>query len=152
MGCWVPATRCRVPRPLTLGEEINSHMKTHTTNIIAFSIMVLLYSIPLLIGGIWSQAYIKHHSDKPGMNEIRAIAKENNLKHTEVGNALRPPREIGLRALVSVLVGQTVFLGFTLGLFELLRRFTSRFSKQTNKRAQQRGAGYPPQGVGSPNP
>ncbi len=126
----------------SFGGERNYLMKRQTTDLIAFFLMVVIYSTPLFLGGVWSQAYIKRHSDKPGISEIRQIAKENNLSHSEVGIALRSPRGMDLRVFVSILVGQSIFLGFTLGLFWLIRRLMARFSKPPYTRIQPSSAGY----------
>ena len=126
-------------------------MSRKYTDIIAFLILALVYSLPLYGGMMWSQSYIQRNADKPGMAEIRRIAQENNLKHSEVSNALRPPRKGGM-PYVRIFMMQSVFIGFTLGLFAFLRRITSRFSKQKIDGAQQAGPAYPPQGVGSADP
>ena len=121
-------------------------MSRKYTDIIAFLILALVYSLPLYGGMMWSQSYIQRNADKPGMAEIRRIAQENNLKHSEVSNALRQPRKGGL-PFIRIFMLQAIFLGFTLGLFAFLRRITSRFSKQEINGAQQGVAPYGAQGA-----
>ena len=96
-------------------------MSNKYANLLAFLLVVLVYSLPLYGGIIWSQSYIKKNADKPGLAEIRKIAQENNLKHSEVSNALRPPRT-GASPLLIIMVGQAIVVGLTLGLFGFFRR------------------------------
>ena len=124
-------------------------MSNKYVNLLAFLIVVLVYSLPLYGGMIWSQSYIKKNADKPGLAEIRKIAQENNLKHSEVSNALRPPRK-GAPPLLGIMAGQAILVGFTLGLFGFIRRIISGFSKQKTNGAQQGVAGYGAQSAPSP--
>ena len=126
-------------------------MSNKYVNLVAFLMVVVVYSLFLYGGMLWSQTYVKNNADKPGLAEIRIIAQENNLKHSEVSNALRPPHK-GAPPIVPIMMGQVMLVGITLGLFGLFRRITMRFSKQNIYGAQQGGPGYPPQGVGSPDP
>ena len=119
-------------------------MSNKYVNLLAFLIVVLVYSLPLYGGMIWSQSYIKKNADKPGLAEIRKIAQENNLKHSEVSNALRPPRK-GAAPLIGIMAGQAVLVGFTLLIFGFIRRIISGLSKQKTNGAQQGVAGYAPQ-------
>ena len=116
-------------------------MSNRYANLIAFLLVVLVYSIPLYGGIIWSQSYIKKNADKPGLAEIRNIAHENNLKHSEVSNALRPPRT-GASPLLKIMAGQAILVGLTLGLFGFFRRLISRLSGQNTNAAQQGVAPY----------
>ena len=126
-------------------------MSNKYANLLAFLLVVLVYSLPLYGGIFWSQSYIKKNADKPGLAEIQKIAQENNLKHSEVSNALRPPRT-GASPLLRIMAGQAVLVGLTLGLFGFIRRLIFRLSGQNTKDAQQAGAEYPPQSVGSSDP
>ena len=54
-------------------------MRNRYANLIAFLLVVLIYSLPLYGGIIWSQSHIKNNADKPGLAEIRKIVQENNL-------------------------------------------------------------------------
>ena len=123
-------------------------MSNKITNLIAFLLVVLIYSLPLYGGIIWSQSYIRNIADKPGIAEIRKIAQENNLKHSEVANALRPTLT-GDSPLLKIMAVQAILVGLTLGLFDLIRRLISRISGQNNGGAQQGVPPYVAQGAPS---
>ncbi len=70
--------------------------------------------------------------DKPGIAEIRAIAEENNLNYREVSSALKGPADQKIN-LPKIILSQTITIGFTLGVFVLIRKLVSRFIKHKMK-------------------
>ena len=58
-------------------------MSNKYANLLAFLLVVLVYSLPLYGGIFWSQSYIKKNADKPGLAEIQKIAQENNSRRLQ---------------------------------------------------------------------
>jgi hypothetical protein len=106
-------------------------MKRTHINLIAFAILVLGWSLAL-VGIVHGLTYYSERhpaKDKPGYSEIRTIAQENHLTHREVASAVRNPQDLKPHFL-KIVLSQTITMGFTLGLFVLIRKVVSRFTEQ----------------------
>ena len=106
-------------------------MKHSKTNLIAFAILVLGWSLVLsgLVHGL-SKYALKHPAkDKPGYSEIRTVAKEYNLTQREVKAAVRDIKGHEPN-LPEIIISNTITMGFTLGLFVLIRKLVSRFTER----------------------
>lgn len=100
------------------------------TNLIAYALHVLAWSLVLsgIVYGLMAFSIQHPARDKPGYAEIRAIAQEYSLSPRDVAKAVRPvpSRRFFLPA---ILVFQSISIGFTLGLFLLIRKGVARFTE-----------------------
>ena len=106
-------------------------MKRTHINLIAFAILVLGWSLALvgIVHGLTYYSQRHPAKDKPGYSEIRTIAQENHLTHREVASAVRNPQDLKPHFL-KIVLSQTITMGFTLGLFVLIRKVVSRCTEQ----------------------
>jgi len=107
-------------------------MKLTKTNLIAYLIFVLAWSLILYGIVIGIAKYAKQHppADKPGFSEIRAIAEENDLTQGEVATALRAPVTADVQDLIRIILSQAISIGFTVGVFSLIRKQVSRYTEK----------------------
>ena len=126
-------------------------MKHANTNLIAFAILVLTWSLTLYGFVHWATKYANRHphKEKPGLSEIRSIAQENNLTYREVSAAVKTPKDRIIN-LPKIILSQTISIGFTLGVFALIRKLVARFTERKN--AQQGVPGYRRQSAPQPKP
>jgi hypothetical protein len=113
---------------MTLGKRNN--MKNRKTNLIAYAVFVLAWSLILYGFIISATQYSSSHpkEDKPGISEIRTIAEENNLKYRDVSSALKGPADYKIN-LPKIILSQTIAIGFTLGIFVLIRKLVAKFTE-----------------------
>ena len=104
-------------------------MKLTKTSLISFAILVLGWSFTLYVFAYALIRYSEKHPaiEKPGYSEIRAIAEQNNLTPRQVAAAVRAPKDIPLH-LPMIIASQAISMGFTLGLFALVRALVSRYT------------------------
>lgn len=106
-------------------------MTNRRTNLVAFAVLVLASSLILygFIIGITKYADKHPPREKPGFSEIRTIAQENNLKFSDVSTAVKGLRDRSIN-LPKIIYSQTIYFGFVLGAFVLVRKLVSKFTER----------------------
>ncbi len=106
-------------------------MKKTKTNLISYAIFVIAWSLMLYGFILGATKYtIKHPpKDKPGLSEIIAIAKENNLTYRDVSNAVKGPLDRQIN-LPQIILSQTISIGFILGVYALIRKVVVKFTER----------------------